>query len=91
MDSEKAKYTLRRYEEILRPYELKLNSRAGAFRVYNLYKLYKNINRLLMKLGITYTDPTHGYKYPAVPIYLFEPDPEDLSKSRITTGKINRI
>ena len=40
-----------------------------------------------MKLGITYTDPTHGYKYPTVPIHLFEPDPEDPSKSRITTGK----
>lgn len=84
MDLEKAKRTLRRYEEILRPYGLKLNSRAGAFRHQKLYKLHKNIKRLLKLLGITYTDPTNGYIYPTIPIYFFEPDPEDPTKSRLT-------
>ena len=72
---------MRRDEEILRTYGLKLNSRAGAFKANKLYKLYQNINRLLKYLEIMFTDLTHGYKYSAIPIYLFEPDLEDSSKS----------
>ena len=88
MDRETAIRSLRRYQDILKPYDLVLNSRAGAFRAKGLFKLYKNIRRLLKFLNITYKNPESEPTIPAIPIYLFEPDPENFDRQRLTTNKV---